>query len=133
MRAGALQASRNSLVKAVTSGCPTFVSGAGLSSARVVSDRCLIASTQHGRPYIDRLSLTRSGVIGCAVGCNGYAAKSSDEVGRLAARMMVARTAKEVAAWGDGIRTDVFRAVPDYDHEAHAMKPNHSFARHYSR
>ena len=25
------------------------------------------------------------------------------------------------------------RAVPDYDHEAHAMKPNHSFARHYSR
>jgi hypothetical protein len=74
--------------------------------ARAVFDRCCTPNTAHGHPYIDTFpvnwdsqptaetassgskvhagseaEMTRdSPVLACAVGCNGYAAKSSDEV-----------------------------------------------------
>jgi hypothetical protein len=75
--------------------------------------------------------------LGCVVGCNGYAAKSSDEIGRLAARMMLAELlvpqqqqqqqlkqqegmgiggggsteGVDMQWWGDGLDTGLFRAV----------------------
>jgi len=133
-----------------------------VSPLRVVADRCLTASTVHGRPYIDAVawdasawdagaapsacasaSLATAGTAGtaavagrsagatttttfglgcgeggvgggcvltCAVGCNGYAAKSSDEIGRLAARLAV--LGKDSAGmWADGLDPASFRLV----------------------
>ena len=93
----------------------------GLKPLRTVYDRCCVTCTAHGRPYLDR-RLGKDGEVGpvgCCVGGNGYAAKSSDEIGRLAARMMLweansttpSSTSDEDDGWGDGIPTQVFRAV----------------------
>ena len=49
------------------------------------TDRCVIPKTPTSRPYVHKFDEA----LGCCVGCNGYAAKSSDELGRLAQRMML--------------------------------------------
>jgi sarcosine oxidase len=48
--------------------------------------RCVITRTAHGRPYIDEVV---PGRLYVAVGGNGQGAKAADEIGRLAARLVV--------------------------------------------
>ena len=48
--------------------------------------RCIVTYTTHGRPYIDEIA---AGRIYTGTGGNGTGAKSSDAIGRLAARMMI--------------------------------------------
>ena len=62
-------------------------------------DYCVIQETPTNRPYIDMLH----GQLGVAIGGNGYAAKSSDEIGRLAAITVLGKT------WDSDIQKDVFR------------------------
>ncbi|XP_060073896.1 uncharacterized protein LOC132553653 [Ylistrum balloti] len=62
-------------------------------------DQCVILETRTGHPYID---LVHSG-IGVAIGGNGYAAKSGDEIGRLAA-MLVLR-----GVWDSDIPAETFK------------------------
>ncbi|KAL4238962.1 hypothetical protein ACF0H5_003666 [Mactra antiquata] len=50
-----------------------------------IGDSCAIMTTPTSRPYIDKIH----DQLGVAVGCNGHAAKSSDEIGRLGATMML--------------------------------------------
>lgn len=54
--------------------------------------------TPTDRPYIDKVHAQ----LGVAIGGNGYAAKSSDEIGRLAACMMT-------EGWNSEIPQDVFK------------------------
>jgi len=74
--------------------------------------RCVIPKTATKRPYLfkadDRL--------GACVGCNGYAAKSSDELGRLAAHMIMSDDGDDVS-WGPTIPPDAFRPVFEDDDE----------------
>ena len=79
-----------------------------------VSGRCIIPKTETGRPYV---ALFHNGTLGCAVGCNGYAAKSSDELGRLAARMVA--TGRD-DAWGDAIPADAF--APVFEDDDHVLR-----------
>lgn len=66
------------------------------------TDTCVVTSTVGGYPYLD---LIEGGRIGIAVGGNGAAAKSSDEIGRLAADLLLA------GEWrSDEYRRDTFRA-----------------------
>lgn len=51
-------------------------------------DKCVTSNTPSRRPYIDLLTPS----LGVALGGNGYAAKSSDEIGRLAADLLVTGT-----------------------------------------
>lgn len=51
----------------------------------VSGDGCLTAHTPHQEPYIDVIDRG----FGVALGGNRWAAKSSDEIGRLAARLLV--------------------------------------------
>lgn len=83
--------------------------------SRVV--RCVIPKTPTKRPYIHRFSRS----LGCAVGCNGYAAKSSDEIGRLAAVMMMTNedcdsSRRRRSCWGQNIPQDAFEIVYDDDY-----------------
>lgn len=48
-------------------------------------DCCVIVKTPSDRPYIDHIHSQ----LGVALGGNGTAAKSSDEIGRIAAVMMM--------------------------------------------
>lgn len=57
----------------------------GVKTISYHGDWCVITETPTDRPYIDRIHSQ----LGVAVGGNGYAAKSSDEIGRLAAAMMM--------------------------------------------
>jgi len=52
-----------------------------LNSSQFEVDHCVITLTPTELPYIDEVS---PGIF-LAVGCHGYAAKSSDEIGRLLA------------------------------------------------
>ncbi|KAL4228177.1 hypothetical protein ACF0H5_013611 [Mactra antiquata] len=61
-------------------------------------DNCAITDTPSIRPYIDKVH----DQLGVVFGCNGYAAKSSDEIGRLGATMML-------TGWNSDIPEDVFR------------------------
>ncbi len=63
---------------------------------------CLITNTAHGKPYIDALD---DGRVTLATGGNGYAAKSSDEIGRLAALLCA------TGDWQSDMPRDGFRAV----------------------
>ena len=63
---------------------------------------CLITNSAHGNPYIDSLLYDRLYV---ATAGNGYAAKSSDEIGRIGA--MLCATSK----WRSELDRDSFRAV----------------------
>jgi sarcosine oxidase len=72
-----------------------------LAGAPIHTDTCVVTATATGYPYLDRLA---EGQIYVAVGGNGKAAKSSDEIGRLAAELALA------GAWRDDVPADVFRA-----------------------
>jgi glycine/D-amino acid oxidase-like deaminating enzyme len=56
---------------------------------------CLITDTPTGLPYVDHLA---DGLV-FAAGCNGYAAKSGDAIGALAARLALS------GAWSDPVLT----------------------------
>lgn len=80
--------------------------------------RCVIPKTPTKRPYLHRFSPT----LACAVGCNGYAAKSSDELGRLAAAMIL-RDNDPSLPWGPNIPPDAFRVVFEDDLEVDDEAP----------
>lgn len=63
---------------------------------------CLITNSAHGNPYIDSLIDDRLYVTAAG---NGYAAKSSDEIGRIGA--MLSATGE----WRSDLEQDAFRAV----------------------
>ena len=71
-----------------------------LERAVTHTDSCAVTITATGLPYIDLLS---DGVLGFAVGGNGKAAKSSDEIGRLAAEML------SHGAWRDDLPAERFQ------------------------
>lgn len=48
-------------------------------------DSCVVDVAPSNRPYIDRIH----GQLGIAIAGNGYAAKSSDEIGRLAVELLM--------------------------------------------
>mmetsp|Transcript_5860 Transcript_5860/g.18349 ORF Transcript_5860/g.18349 Transcript_5860/m.18349 type:complete len:443 (+) Transcript_5860:1201-2529(+) len=81
---------------------PSFVSPAE------PTDRCVIPKTPTHRPYVHKFS----DALGCCAGCNGYAAKSSDELGRLAQEMMFSPGAPD---FGPEIPADSF--LPVFDEE----------------
>ena len=58
-----------------------FLGCIGLKIEGVEMDSCMTAVTEHGYPYIDMVTDR----VGVAVGGCGAAAKSSDEMGRIAA------------------------------------------------
>ncbi|XP_033725915.1 monomeric sarcosine oxidase-like [Pecten maximus] len=57
----------------------------GIKPLSYHGDQCVIMETPTNRPYID---LVHPG-LGVAIGGNGYAAKSSDEIGRIAAMLVL--------------------------------------------
>ncbi len=63
---------------------------------------CLITNSAHGNPYIDALE---DGRIYLATAGNGYAAKSSDEIGRIGAMFCA------TGEWHSGLDRADFRAV----------------------
>lgn len=65
------------------------------------SKPCMNTYTAHGRPYVDQLD---AGVFVCTGGC-GAAAKSSDAIGALGARLALR------GAWNDQLPAEAFRAV----------------------
>jgi glycine/D-amino acid oxidase-like deaminating enzyme len=64
----------------------TLVLFPGLRADSGHTHRCVITRTAHKRPYID---VVVPGRVYVAVGGNGQGAKAADEVGRLAARLVV--------------------------------------------
>lgn len=72
----------------------------GLADAPVHTDSCAVTATVSGYPYLDLLA---EGRVCVAVGGNGKAAKSSDEIGRLAAELLLA------GSWCDQLPADAFR------------------------
>ena len=82
----------------------------GLRRVVTVADRCIYDATDGARPFVDMLPGAR---VGCCVGGNGFAAKSSDEIGRVAALMMI--SAIDGAPWSYDIPAETFRA--QYDDE----------------
>jgi sarcosine oxidase len=72
-----------------------------LDGAPVHTDTCAVTATASGHPYVD---LIAEGRVCVAVGGNGKAAKSSDEIGRLAAGLLLA------GAWCDDLPAEAFRA-----------------------
>ena len=59
-----------------------------LTGVKVLSyhgDSCVVDVAPSNRPYIDRVH----NQLGVAIACNGYAAKSSDEIGRLAVELLI--------------------------------------------
>jgi glycine/D-amino acid oxidase-like deaminating enzyme len=72
-----------------------------LEGAPIHTDTCAVTATASGHPYVD---LTAGGRACIAVGGNGKAAKSSDEIGRLAAELLLA------GAWRDDLPADAFHA-----------------------
>lgn len=69
-----------------------------LRAERYHTRPCVLAYTVHGRPYVDELE---PGVF-VAVGGNGAAAKSSPEIGRMAARLVANR------AWSSDLPSELF-------------------------
>lgn len=72
-----------------------------LAGAPIHTDTCAVTATVSGYPYVD---LIAEGRVCIAVGGNGSAAKSADEIGRLAADLLLA------GAWRDDLPAEAFRA-----------------------
>jgi glycine/D-amino acid oxidase-like deaminating enzyme len=70
-----------------------------LDGASIHTDTCVVTATASGYPYLDQIADSRLYV---AVGGNGKAAKSSDEIGRLAAELVLA------GEWRDDLPAPVF-------------------------
>ena len=76
-----------------------------LAGAPIHTDTCVVTTTVGGHPYVD---LIADGRVCLAVGGNGKAAKSSDEIGRLAAGLLLA------GEWCDDLPAEACRArFPD--------------------
>lgn len=75
-----------------------------LQPQRLITDSCATLTTQSGIVYIDSVPGMSHGKLFVAVGGNGVAAKSSDEVGRMAALMVVA------GQWNYDLPAELFRA-----------------------
>ena len=73
----------------------------GLRADRWETKPCLITDTPTGLPYVDHVA---DGLV-VATGCNGYAAKSGDAIGALAAGLALD------AAWTDPV-LDAHRFAP---------------------
>jgi sarcosine oxidase len=73
-----------------------------LDGSPVHTDTCAVTVTPSGYPFID---LIEDGRIAIAVGGNGQAAKSADEIGRLAAELTL------TGAWQDDLPAHVFAAA----------------------
>jgi sarcosine oxidase len=71
-----------------------------LAAASIHTDTCVVTATASGYPYVDRVADN----LFVAVGGNGKAAKSSDEIGRLGAKLTL------TGAWNDDLPGDLFRA-----------------------
>lgn len=71
-----------------------------LEGAPVHSDTCVVTWTASGNPYLDEIV---AGRLYVAVGGNGKAAKSSDEIGRLGAALAL------TGAWHDDLPAEAFR------------------------
>ena len=72
-----------------------------MDGAPIRTDTCAVTATVSGYPYVD---LIAEGRFGIAVGGNGKAAKSSDEIGRLGAELVLA------GEWRDDLPAEAFRA-----------------------
>ncbi|XP_060583335.1 uncharacterized protein LOC132739605 [Ruditapes philippinarum] len=72
------------------------------------TDSCVITETPTTHPYIDMIH----DQLGVAIGGNGFAAKSSDEIGRLGVSMMTSQ-------WDSTIPRHVFKVklLPTYSSE----------------
>lgn len=72
------------------------------------TDSCVITETPTTHPYIDMIHAQ----LGVAIGGNGFAAKSSDEIGRLGVSMMTSQ-------WDSTIPRDIFKIklLPTYPSE----------------
>ena len=73
----------------------------GFDFADLDAEPCCTTWTPSGLPYIDFADDRR---IVWLVGCNAYAGKSADELGRLAARLIVDE------GWSDSLDVELFRA-----------------------
>lgn len=73
-----------------------------LKDSPVQRDTCVVTKTKTGYPYIDMIDGTNLGVV---VACNGVAAKSSDEWGRVAALMLANKD------WVYDIPSELFKAI----------------------
>ncbi len=73
-----------------------------LKAASYHSVPCLITNSAHGNPYIDELEKDR---LYLATAGNGYAAKSSDEIGRIGAMFCA------TGEWHSDLSQEDFRAV----------------------
>ena len=80
----------------------------GFESPAEPTDRCVIPKTPTHRPYVHKFSDS----LGVCAGCNGYAAKSSDELGRLGQGMMFSAGP---ASFGAEIPGDAFGVVFEED------------------
>ena len=76
----------------------------GLNALSYHSLPCLITNSAHGNPYIDALDGHR---VFVATAGNGYAAKSSDEIGRIGTMLCA------TDAWHSDLDRQEFRAVYD--------------------
>jgi sarcosine oxidase len=72
-----------------------------LAGAPIHTDTCAVTATVSGYPYVDLLA---NGRVCVAVGGNGKAAKSADEIGRLAAELTLH------GDWRDDLPAEAFRA-----------------------
>ncbi|XP_053406358.1 uncharacterized protein LOC123565378 [Mercenaria mercenaria] len=72
----------SNIAEHVTNFSASLFNGITFSSCK--SDSSVITKTPTTHPYIDMVHAQ----LGVAIGGNGYAAKSSDEIGRLAVSMM---------------------------------------------
>ncbi len=70
-----------------------------IEGAPVHTDTCVVTATASGYPYVDEVV---EGRVYVAVGGNGKAAKSSDEIGRLAAELV------RVGGWHDDLPAHAF-------------------------
>ena len=71
-----------------------------LAGAPIHTDTCAVTATASGYPYVDLLA---DGRVCVAVGGNGKAAKSADEIGRLAAELVLH------GEWRDGLPAEAFK------------------------
>lgn len=74
----------------------------GLVVERWETKPCLITDTPSGLPYVDHLA---DGLV-LAAGCNGYAAKSGDAIGAMAARLALDGTWSDTALAADRFAID---------------------------
>ncbi|KAK3256972.1 hypothetical protein CYMTET_33931 [Cymbomonas tetramitiformis] len=67
----------------------------GLVPMKVVSDSCVTVQTPTGQLYVGQVAKG----LGVVAGCNGFAAKSSDEIGNLAGRMVMIDDFEKEETW----------------------------------